>query len=171
MPPLIWVDYCIVGIIGVSGLIGLIRGLVREVFSLAAWGAAIWVGIRFSPQVAVYFEQSIPLPSARFAVAFGVLFVACLMISGVLGFLLAKLVEGTGLSGTDRLLGMIFGIGRGVLVVSVLILLAGVTPLPQDPWWKESKLIPPFQSLAYWLREQIPADLSGPMKFPSVFQR
>jgi membrane protein required for colicin V production len=161
MPPLIWVDYCIIGIIGLSGLIGLARGLIREVFSLFAWGAAVWIGLHYSAHVAVYFEKSLPLPSARFAAAFAILFVGSLMLAGLLSFILTRLVQGTGLGGTDRLLGLVFGLGRGVLVVAVLILLAGVTPLPQDPWWKESKLIPPFQSLAFWLRGQIPSDYAG----------
>lgn len=171
MPPLNWLDYCLIGIIGVSGLIGLIRGLVREVFSLAAWGAAVWVALRYSRLVAVYLEKLIPLPSARLAVAFAVLFLGSLMLAGLMAFLLNKLVQSTGLSGTDRVAGLVFGIARGVLVVAVLVLLAGATPLPEDPWWKESKLIPPFQSLSLWLRDQIPSDYASRIKSPLVSHR
>ena len=171
MPPLTWVDYCIVGIIGLSGLIGLIRGLVREVFSLAAWGAAVWVGLRYGGDVGVYLEAAMPLPSARAAVAFALLFVASLIVAGFVAFLLSKLIQKTGLSGTDRFAGLLFGIARGVLVVAVLVLLAGVTPLPEDPWWKASKLIPPFQSLSLWLRDQIPAEYSRHIKAPLASHR
>ena len=164
MPVLTWVDYCFIGIIGLSGLIGLIRGLIREVFSLAAWGAAVWVGLRYDREVSGYLEAAIPLPSARLAVAFAVLFIATLALAGLAAFLLNKLVQNTGLSGTDRLAGLLFGTARGVLVVAVLVLLAGATPLPEDSWWKESKLIPPFQSFSLWLRDQIPADYTSRIK-------
>jgi membrane protein required for colicin V production len=171
MPPLNGLDYALIAIIGVSGLIGLIRGLVREVFSLAAWGAAVWVGLRYCRYVAVYLESVIPLPSARLAAAFAILFLGSLMLAGVLAFLLSKLVESTGLSGTDRVAGLVFGIARGVLVVAVLVLLAGATPLPEDPWWKESKLIPPFRELSLWLRDRIPSDYASRIKSPIVSHR
>lgn len=165
MDSLIWVDYCIIGLIGLSALIGLVRGLIREVFSLALWGIAIWLGLRFSRDFSLYLEPMIPIPSARMMASFLVLFIATLLSGGVVGFLLGKLVDSTGLSGTDRLAGLVFGVGRGMLIASILVLLAGVTPLPQDPWWKESKLIPPFQSLALWLRDQLPAGLSSFVKY------
>jgi membrane protein required for colicin V production len=164
MPPLIWVDYCLIGIVGLSALIGLMRGLIQEVFSLAAWGAAVWIGLRFSRDFSVYLQTAIPLPSARMAAAFAILFAASLGLAGLIAFLLNKLVTSTGLSGTDRLAGLVFGAARGLLVVSVLILVAGATPLPEDSWWKESKLIPPLQSLAFWLRDQIPPDYASHLK-------
>jgi membrane protein required for colicin V production len=164
MPPLIWVDYCLVGLIGLSALIGLLRGLIQEVFSLAAWGTAAWIGLRFSRSFSVYLESAIPLPSARMAAAFVILFVASLAVAGLVAFLLNKLITSTGLSGTDRLAGLVFGAARGLLVVSVLILAAGATPLPEDSWWRESKLIPPLQSLAFWLRDRVPADYAGHLK-------
>jgi membrane protein required for colicin V production len=89
-----------------------------------------------------------------------------LILASLIAFLLHKLVQSTGLTGTDRLAGMVFGIGRGVVAVAVLVLLAGATPLPADPWWKESALIPPFQSLALWLRDQLPSDVGNYVKFP-----
>ena len=78
-----------------------------------------------------------------------------------MGYLLAQLVNKTGLTGSDRFAGLLFGIGRGVLVVAVLVLLAGLTPLPQDPWWAESTLIGPFQNIALWLRDLLPAGVAG----------
>jgi membrane protein required for colicin V production len=171
MPLLTWVDGCLIGLIGLSGLIGLVRGLIREVFSLAAWGAAVWVGLRYDHEVAGYLETAIPLPSARLAVAFALLFIATLAVAGLAAVLLSKLVQHTGLSGVDRLAGLVFGTARGVLVVAVLVLLAGATPLPEDSWWKESKLIPPFQSLSLWLRDQIPMDYASRIKSSIVSRR
>ncbi|MGX2040332.1 CvpA family protein [Methylocaldum sp. MU1018] len=165
MPNLVWVDYCIVGIIGLSALIGLLRGLIREVFSLCAWITAAWIGMRFSRDFSVYFDSLIPVPSARMAASFAALFFASLILASLIGFVLHKLVQSTGLTGTDRLAGMVFGVGRGMIVVAVLVLLAGATPLPEDSWWKESALIPPFQSLALWLRDQLPSDFGSYVKF------
>ncbi len=164
----IWVDYCIVGLIAVSALIGLFRGLIREVFSLVIWGAAMWVGLHYNHPFSVYLEHAIPVASARLVVAFLVIFIGVLLLGGMLTFLLGKLVDTTGLGGTDRLAGMLFGVARGMLIVSILVVLAGVTPLPADPWWKQSKLIPPFQSLAVWLRSQIPSGLAAQVKFPEI---
>jgi membrane protein required for colicin V production len=166
MPPLSWADLVIVGVIGLSGLIGMIRGLIREVFSLASWGVAVWLALKFSPQVAAHLESVIAMPSARLAAAFGIVFFAVLLVLGLVGLLLETLVEKTGLSGTDRVAGLLFGIARGVLVVAVLVLLAGFTPLPADPWWKQSRLIPAFQSLSLWLRDQIPPHFTDRFKPP-----
>lgn len=151
-----WLDLVIIGIMGVSGLVGLVRGLVREVLSLVAWGAAIWVGITFSSQAAVFLETAIPSPTARMAAAFAILFLLTLMLAGMVGFLLTRMLESTGLSGIDRFAGLLFGVARGVLIIAVLVFLAKETPLPKEIWWKESQLIPLFQSLALWLASQLP---------------
>lgn len=169
MPPLTGVDYGIVGIVGLSGVVGLVRGLVREVFSLLAWAAAVWVGLRYGGEVSAHLSTAINPPSVRFAAAFALLLAATLVVAGVLAFLLNKLVQGAGLAGTDRLAGMVFGLARGALLVAVLVLGAGATPLAGDPWWKSSKLIPPFQALAFWLRGQI--DRGGPFKSSTASHR
>ncbi|CAI8828854.1 membrane protein required for colicin V production [Methylococcus capsulatus] len=161
-----WVDYLIIAVMGLSALVGLTRGLVREVFSLATWAAAVWLGLRFSHDLAVPLETLIPLPSLRLGVAFVAIFLVSLMAGGLTGFLLGRLVTGTGLGGTDRLAGMVFGLTRGVLLVSVMVLLAGFTPLPRDPWWQESRLIPPFQSMALWIKTLLPAEIAGQVAYP-----
>ena len=94
-------------------------------------------------------------------VSFTILFVMTLIITALLNRLAGQLVTRTGLSGTDRMIGMIFGIARGVVVVSVLVLLAGLTTMPQDPWWHESVLIDVFHKLALWLRYTVAPELTG----------
>lgn len=158
---LIWADYAIIALIGLSALVGLVRGLVREAFSLATWAVAVWLGMQFSKDLAVYLESMIAVPSVQLGVAFIAIFLVTLLSGGVAGFLLGQLVTGTGLGGTDRLAGLVFGVARGALLVSVLVLLAGFTPLPKDPWWRESRLIPPFQSMALWIRTLLPAEIAG----------
>lgn len=146
-------------------MIGLFRGFVAEAFSLLTWVFACWVAFAFSPELSIFFQSSISLPSARIALAFVVLFLLTLILGSILRFILGQLVNSTGLTGSDRFAGLIFGIGRGILVVGILVMLAGLTPLPQDPWWRESNLISPFQSGALWLKEQLPSGIAGKIHY------
>lgn len=162
---MIWIDYAIIGLILISSIIGLIRGFIREAFSLTLWVLAIWVGLTFSREFSVFLEGMIDYPSARIAAAFAVLFFVTLILGAMVNYLLGELVKRTGLTGSDRFAGMVFGIARGFVVVAIIIMLAGLTPLPEDSWWKESVLIPPFQSLAVWLHDHVPSGLTGYVKY------
>lgn len=161
---MIWVDYAIFGIIALSALISLVRGFMREALSLAAWVLAFWVAWMFFRDLALHLEW-ITLPSARLIAAFALLLIATLMVGGLVNFLMCQLVEKTGLSGTDRLIGVLFGAARGALLVAILVLLAGLTPFPNDPWWQQSELIAYFQELAIWLRGLLPPDIGGKFNF------
>jgi membrane protein required for colicin V production len=158
---MIWVDYVILGIIALSSLISLVRGFVREAFSLAAWVAAFWVAWAFFRDVAWRLEPWIEVPSIRLALAFALLLLVTLLVGALVNYLLGQLVEKTGISGTDRLIGIFFGAARGALLVGIFILLAGLTAFPQDPWWKASVLIPHFEDLALWLRGLLPPDIAA----------
>ena len=160
-----WPDYAILAIIAISMLVGLLRGFIKEVFSLVVWAAAFVVAYRFAGDVAVLMEEQVSLPSARTAIGFIGLFVVVLVIGGLANYLLGKLVESTGLSGTDRLLGGLFGVARGAALVVAAILVAGFTPLPADPWWKESRLIGSFMPLVAWSAEFLPASVSEHVDF------
>jgi len=151
-----WLDLLMIGVMGLSGLVGLMRGLVREVLSLMTWGIAIWAGIRFSHDMAMLLEPFIPAPTARIAAAFGILFILTLIMAGMLGFVLARILETTGLSGVDRMAGLLFGVARGVLILTVGVFLARSTPFPKEPTWQAAQLIPVFQSLAIWMEAQVP---------------
>ncbi|WJW74510.1 CvpA family protein [Thiohalobacter sp. IOR34] len=160
-----WADYSIIAIIAISAVLSLMRGFVKESLSLLAWVAAFWVALGFSGQLAGVLTDWISVPSVRAIVAFGVLFVAVLLLGGLINFLIGQLVEKTGLSGTDRLLGTVFGVVRGVLIVAILVLLAGMTVVPQDPWWRDSQLLPHFEALALWLRDFLPLDIADNIRF------
>jgi membrane protein required for colicin V production len=154
-----WIDYAIIGVLGLSVVIGLWRGLVAEVLALVVWAAAFWVAWVFGPAVASHFGTIITLPSARIIAGYGLCFVAVLVLGALLRFVVARLVAGTGLSGTDRLLGMIFGFVRGVLLVTLLVFLIGFTAFTRDPWWQQSVLLPHFQHVATWLEQRVPAEV------------
>lgn len=162
---MIWVDYGILIIVALSALISVMRGFVREALSLVAWVAAFWVAFGFHQYLATLFVDYIDAPSIRLISAFVLLFVVTLIICAIINNLVAKLVEKSGLSGTDRMLGVLFGIARGAVVVAILVLMAGLTPLPADPWWKESIFIVHFQSMALWLREFLPPDIAANFQY------
>lgn len=162
---MIWVDYVIVGIIGISALISLVRGFVRETLSLLVWVLALGVAWACFRELAPRLASWVDTPSLRLGLAFLIVFLVVLLLGGIAGFLIGRLVDKTGLSGTDRLLGMVFGAARGAVLVAILVLLAGLTPFPQDPWWRESHLIVQFQHLAVWLLSLLPADIAETFRF------
>ena len=151
-----YADYVILGIIAVSILVGAIRGFVKEAFSLAVWAAAFLVAFQYSGALALQLENHIELPSVRTSLAFAGLFLAVLLVGGLITYLVGKLVEKTGLSGTDRLLGGVFGGVRGLALVLAIMLVAGLTPVPQDPWWQQSRSIQSLMPLAEWAAQYLP---------------
>jgi membrane protein required for colicin V production len=175
---MIWIDFTLIGLVFICVVIGLLRGFVKEVFSLAFWMLASWVSLRFTYEfcrigslpiatlpsslaVVGFLESIISQPSARMFASFVALFVITLGLGGLIGFLLNVLIEKTGLTFMEHFGGMVFGFVRGMIVVTVVVILAGLTPLPKDSWWSESTLIPPFQLLAVWLRDHLSPNLAG----------
>ena len=159
-----WIDYVIIAIIVLSALVGLARGLVREVLSLGVWIAALAVAWIFHREVAELLTMQLSQPSARIAVAFAALVFVTLILGAILGALLTRLIDRTGLTGIDRMLGLVFGAARGGVIVAMAVFLVALTPLPEDAWWRESILISDFQVLADWILSQTPADLQAWMK-------
>lgn len=162
---MLWIDILIIAIIAVSAIISLIRGFVQEAVSLATWIAAFALAWFFFRPVAVQLEPWIDTPSLRLGVAYGAILLLVLLLGAVVNWFMKTLVNTTGLSGTDRLIGIFFGVARGAVVVSVLVLLAGFTPFPADGWWTESRLIPYFQEMAVWLRGYLPDDIAANFKY------
>ena len=158
-------DIAVVAVLMLSALFGLWRGLAVEVLSLLIWLAAFWLAFRFGQPVSTLFEDRIEPPSARYFIAFGVLFIGALLVGAVLTWLVAKLVQATGLTGTDRMLGLLFGLARGVVLVSVVVLLLGFTPIPQDDWWQRSRLLPTFERYALWLGSRLPDSVREHLNF------
>lgn len=153
---MLWIDLAILTIISVSAVISLMRGFVREAFSLTGWILAFWIGATFSGALSGLLEDKISIPSLRMGLAFATLFVVTLILSSLINNLAVQVVKKTGLSGTDRMIGVLFGVGRGVVIVTILVLLGGMTPLPQDDWWKTSMFIGHFQSLAMLMADTLP---------------
>ena len=157
---MIWVDYLIIGIITLSALVSLIRGFAREALSLATWVVSSWIAWTFFRDLAPHLAQWISTPSVQLGAAFLLLLIVSLLMGSLINFMIAKLVDMTGLSGTDRMIGVIFGALRGVLLVIIIVILAGLTPVAADPWWNDSQLIPYFQQLAEALKAELPSEIA-----------
>ena len=146
-------DWAILAIVLLSALISLKRGFVRELLSLIGWVAALLVARWFCEPLAAVLVDVIEHPSGRIAVAFVLLMISTLIISSLLSHLLCEMVRMTGLSGMDRLLGMVFGVIRGLIIVVVLLALARVLSL--NSLWEGSVWVPYFEPLIGWSAEAV----------------
>ena len=160
-----WLDIVIIGIILLSALISVIRGFVKEFISLVTWVMAGIIAFRYFAPLGGLLEPYISAPTLRNVTAFAVLFVSTLVIGAIINFIMSQLVDRTGLGGTDKALGVIFGAARGVLIVTMIVLLASLTPMPEAAWWQDSATVGFFQQLAEWLRNIIPADAADKFSF------
>jgi membrane protein required for colicin V production len=157
---MVWVDYLIIGIILISAVISIIRGFVKEVFSLITWIVAFWVAILFYSHLSTLLANYIETPSIRLFLAFFTLFAVTLILGALVNHVISSMVEKTGLTGTDRALGVVFGLLRGVAIVIVLVLGAGATPMPNDVWWQQSLLLEHFVELANSIKVLLPDDIA-----------
>ncbi len=168
-----WIDWAILIVIGLSAGVSLLRGFVREALSLAGWIIAFFVAKGFYQEFSTLLVSYIETPSLRLAVSWATLFFLTLTATGLINFIIGRLVEQAGLSGMDRIMGMAFGALRGVLVVSfAVIALRAFTPVAQDPWWQQSQLIPHVENIGNWfydhLKDKIPdVDRSLPIPDPA----
>lgn len=152
------IDYIIIAAFVISVVIGLFRGFFREALSVVTWIAALWITLNYShllePMLGSIASEALRLWAARLLT-----FVLVLIAGGLLNALIGILVAKTGLSGTDRVLGMVFGGVRGVLLIGILVLVFRLMELDQEPWWKESRLVPVGEPVARWLLENFQAGM------------
>jgi membrane protein required for colicin V production len=160
-----WFDIAILGVILLSALISLVRGFVKESISLATWLAAGFIALTYYLVLADMLSSYIESPTISQAAAFAILFISTLIIGAIINYMVSQLVNKTGLSGTDKMLGIIFGAARGVLIVSMVVLFAGLTPMPQEAWWQESMLVEQFMKVALWIRDLLPENIAGRFSF------
>ena len=153
------VDIAIIAIIVVSLIIGLFRGFVREFLSLVSWGVALWAAYVYAQPGSEYLESYIDQQPVRIVDAFVVIFVVVLIAASFLGYLLGRLLSISGVTGVDRSLGMLFGVGRGVIIVSILILASVFMDMTTHPMWEKSLLVDYFNPLADILRSLMPQGL------------
>lgn len=168
---MIWIDYTILGIVALSAVIGFFRGFAREAIGLATWVLAFFIAYKLAEPIAGLLTDWISVRSVRLAAAFGGLFIIVLVAGAVVNYSISKLVSGTGFAGTDRALGGVFGVLRGVAILVLLVLLAGLTAVPRDNWWQQSIFIDRLEEGALWVRNFMPQDLAEEISFDREIDR
>jgi membrane protein required for colicin V production len=149
-------DYAVLTILGVSVLLSVIRGFVREVFALASWVIAFFAATLLSGRVAEWLAGMITNDLGRTLVAFGAVFLGTLLAMSLVGLALRSLIRKAGLGVEDRVLGGFFGFARGMLIVLALVLLGGLTAAPRQPVWHEAMLSPMLEAMAGKLKAWLP---------------
>ncbi len=138
-----------------SSLIGLLRGFIREAVSLGFWVVAIWAAWKFGPVVEPHLGGLLADPSVSPWVGRLVILVLVLLIGWVVGMLSSYFMRGVGLGPLDRVIGLVFGIVRGVVLVGLLIIGAELLHLNREEWWNRSKLVPFGETAGDWLRAMV----------------
>jgi membrane protein required for colicin V production len=151
-----WVDIAILVIIGLSMMTGLVRGFVKELIALGIWVLGFWLAYHYTASAEVFLQHYIKDLSARKITGFAIILVGTLVAGGIVNATLSFILKRSGLSGTDRLLGMGFGFFRGVFVVSLIIVVLEMTSIPHDNYFRASSLYPRFSPLTIWLNAHLP---------------
>ncbi|NYT60933.1 CvpA family protein [Alcaligenaceae bacterium] len=154
-------DFIVLAILGISALLGLLRGLVKEVLSLIAYVVAFLAGVWWGPLMSVWLTAYIDNALLRTAIAYGTVFISVLLLVGLVNITLATLIKKTGLTPADHGLGALFGLLRGTLFVLVLVGLAGYTELPQEAWWQDARLSGATVQGIQQLKLMLPPSLSS----------
>jgi membrane protein required for colicin V production len=153
-------DFVVLIIFVVSISISVVRGIVRESLSLAGWVIAYMVAKAFAKDFVSMLPLSITGDSLRVLISFSALFLSVLLVMSLITILSSALVKTVGLGSVDRLFGAFFGLARGLLAVLLLVLLAGLTTLPQEPFWQKALLSKPLEAGVIMTMPWLPQDLS-----------
>ena len=158
-------DYVVLGIVGLSVLLSIMRGFVREILALASWVIAFIVARLYATDLIPLLPEAIPNDALKMLAAFLIVFLTTLLLCSLLAIALSHLFKKAGLGFLDRGLGAVFGALRGVLVVCLLVLLAGFTALPKEPLWRNAMFAAPLEALVVMLLPWMPDDIAKHVKY------
>jgi len=152
------VDWILLAVLGLSLLLGLWRGIVQEVLSLVGWVAAFYVSQMYAPMAAAWLPMEGSSQMLRYAAGFVVVFVAVLIATVLVSWVVKKLVSAVGLGPLDRLLGSLFGLMRGVVILLAVTVFVGMTPMRDTEAWKQAQGTQWLQQFLHVLKPVLPAD-------------
>jgi membrane protein required for colicin V production len=153
-------DYAALAILGLSIILSVWRGAVRELLALASWVLAVLAAQAYSPAAAAYLPASLENVSLRMLTGFVGTFLVVLVSTALVASAISKLVRAAGLGPVDRMLGAVFGLLRGMLVVLILVFVSGLTAAPRHPAWREAMLSAPLEAAALSVKAFLPDELS-----------
>ncbi len=158
MPTLSAVDWILLAVLGLSFLLGVWRGIVQELLSLVGWVAAFYVSQMYAPMAAAWLPMEGSSQMLRYAAGFVVVFVAVLVGTVLVSVLIKKLISAVGLGPLDRLLGSLFGLMRGVVILLAVTVFVGMTPMRDTEAWKQAQGTQWLQQFLHVLKPVLPAD-------------
>jgi len=158
-------DYAVFAVVALSVVLGAFRGAVREVMHLVGWVAAFVLATGYAPAASAFLPAEVSHPGIRLAAAFLALFLATLLLAVGLALLLGELVKSAGLRPADRAAGAGFGLLRGGVIVVAGVLLAGLTTLPQERFWKQALLSGPLEAMALRLAPLLPDEVARRIRY------
>jgi membrane protein required for colicin V production len=157
---MVWVDFTIIGLLAGFWGIGVARGFTRQLYALVFWTLAFVVALNFTKEFSFLLEAKVQRPQFRLVAAFSGLLLITLALGSCIGFLLGEAVNKSEIGFFERFGGMFLGVVHGAVFVLFLVIIAGLTPLPADLWWQESKFLPPFQQVAILLRNHVSSGIT-----------
>lgn len=158
-------DYAVLAVLALSVALGFFRGVVSEVLALAAWILALVLGKTFAHRLAPEFAGWVPERALQYLIAFAAIALVVLLAMAAIRWLARGLLHAVGLGLIDRILGAIFGLSRGVLVVLIAVALAGLTALPRERWWRDAMLSPPLETAVVALKPWLPQAWASKIRY------
>jgi membrane protein required for colicin V production len=158
-------DYIVLIIIGLSVILSVMRGMIREVLAIVGLVAAFYVGVTYTNQLVPMMPVDIPNDALRVLAAFLVLFLGTLLLATLLGIALSAIFKKAGLGWLNRFLGALFGVARGLLIVCVIVFLAGLTDMPKDARWRNAMFSAPIEALVLSLLPWVPESIAKHVKY------
>lgn len=160
-------DYAVLAVVGVSVLVSLFRGAVREVMSILSWIAAFLIALHYAPTLSEMLPVAVKHGWLRLFIAFIALMIGSLLLFALVTLAVSQLVRRTGLAPWDRALGAFFGLARALVILIALVLIAELTPLPKEPAWRNAVFRPPLEAMAKNVRAFLPARMADKIHFQS----
>jgi len=161
-------DVIVVAVIALSTIFAYVRGVVRELFAISSWVVGLVLALRYADPVASLFSTFDIPPAARHVLAFALILIVVLVLGALVARIARRAVVGIGLGFIDRLLGAVFGVLRGALLVLIFALIAGLTTLPRYDWWQNSTAGPVLAESALALRPYLPAEWAARLDFSAA---
>ena len=153
-------DYVVLAVLACSGLLGFMRGFLKEAFSLIAYVAAGYAAMMWGPRAIPWFQSLFDNHYVSTAIAYAVVFIGVLLLVGLLNITLSSMISYAGLGPADNGLGLLFGLARGVIIILVVAILLGYTDLPQSTWWQNAKFSGIVVDAINHLKTYVPAEFS-----------
>jgi len=157
-------DYSVVMVVAASLLLGMWRGVVGEIIALVAWILAFLAARAWGAELALWFS-AIADPALRIVAGWVAVFVIVLIAMALLRMVVQGLLKALGMTVTDRLLGVMFGVARGLVIVLAFVAVGGMTSLPKEKWWSEAYFAAPLETAVLASRPWLPTDVAKRIRF------